>query len=87
MLVIHLGEKCIYSLAKKSKTNFEKHSYEITILRENSSVAFLHLYLLVQLRGRRKEKYPRANIFVQQNGAKHILGAWFHPSTFTESNQ
>lgn len=80
-------EKCIYSLAKKSKINFEKHFYEITILKEFSSAVFLHLYLLVQLRGRRKEKYPCANVFVQQNGEKHILGACFLPSTFTESNQ
>lgn len=28
--------------------NFEKHFYEKTILRKNSSAAFLHLYLLVE---------------------------------------
>lgn len=75
-------EKCIYSLTKKSKLNFEKHFYEIILLRENSSSVFLHLCLLVQMRGRR-QNYLHPNVFVQQNGEKHILGACFLPSTFT----
>lgn len=87
MLVIHLGKKCIYSLAKKSKVKCEKHFYEINILRENFSSAFLHLCLLMQLRGRRKETYPLTNLFVQQNGEKHILGPCSLPTTFAESNQ
>lgn len=78
-------EKCIYSLAKMSKVNFEKHFYEITILRENFSAAFLYFYLLVQLRGRRGKQNLPTNVFVQQNREKHILEACFLPTTFTES--
>lgn len=82
MLVIHLGKNKFIPLQKKSKVNFEKHFYEIMILRENSSSVFLNLHLLVQLRGGR-EKYLHPNVFVQQKGEKHILGACFLPSTFT----
>lgn len=78
-------EKCINSLAKTSKVNFEKHIYEITILRENFSAAFLYFYLLVQLRGRRGKQNPHTNVFVQQNREKHILEACFLPSTLTDS--
>lgn len=82
MLVIHLGKNAFIPLQKKSKVNFEKHFYEITMLRENFSAAFLSLYLLVQLSGRRGEQNPHTNVFVQQNREKHILEACFLPSTF-----
>lgn len=78
-------EKCIYSLAKKSKVNFEKHFFEITILRENFSADFLYIYFLEQLRGRRGKQIPHTKVFVQQNREKHILEACFIPSTFTDS--
>lgn len=78
-------KKCIYSLAKKSKVNFEKHFYEITILRENFSAAFLDLYLLVRLRGRRGKQMPHTSVFVQQNREKQILAVCFLPSTFSDS--